>query len=83
MDEGPMKEKETLCYIKTMLIERLKELQEIKSDDENQFAYGGENSVCGMFGMVTDDMGGCEEKRIGFRYRESISVVKIYAAILG
>jgi len=40
MDEGRMKEKETLCYIKTMLIERLKELQEIKSDDENQFAYG-------------------------------------------
>ena len=40
MDEGRMKEKETLCYIKTMLIERLKELQEINSDDENQFAYG-------------------------------------------
>ena len=39
MDEGRMKEKETLCYIKTMLIERLKELQERKSDDENQLAY--------------------------------------------
>ena len=38
MDEGRMKERETLCYIKTMLVERLKELQEIKSDDENQFA---------------------------------------------
>lgn len=40
MDERRLKEKETLCYIKTMLFERLKELQEIKSDDENQFAYG-------------------------------------------
>ena len=40
MDEGRMKEKETLRYIKNMLVDRLKELQEIKSDDENQFAYG-------------------------------------------
>ena len=30
MDEGRMKEKETLCYIKTMLVDRLKELQKIK-----------------------------------------------------
>lgn len=40
MNEGRMKEKETLSYIKNMLVDRLKELQEIKSDDENQFAYG-------------------------------------------
>ena len=40
MDEGQIKEKETLCYIKTMLVDRLKELQKIKSDDENHVAYG-------------------------------------------
>ena len=40
MDEGRMKEKETLCYIKTMLVDRLKELQKIKQDEENHFAYG-------------------------------------------
>ena len=40
MDEGQITEKETLCYIKTMLVDRLKELQKIKSDDENHVAYG-------------------------------------------
>ena len=55
MDEGRMKEKETLCYIKTMLIERLKELQEIKSDDENQFAYGEKTAYAEWFQTVWED----------------------------
>ena len=40
MKEGQKNERESLRYLIAWLIGRLEEVKEIKSEDENQFAYG-------------------------------------------
>ena len=55
MKEGQKNERESLRYLIAWLIGRLEEVEEIKSNDENQFAYGEKTayavrSVCKRYG---------------------------------